>query len=96
MRPRTCPNCLAHVAIEEGFSWDDKLNMICDVCGKPMYSTGWASDEIIGNSLRAITPVGSWKYELVDKPPIIQHVATPARIGVIKRFPDYGANDTDI
>lgn len=30
--PRVCPNCLEIIPVEFGFSFDDKLNLICGNC----------------------------------------------------------------
>ena len=31
--PRACPGCERVIAVDRGFSFDDKLNMICRSCG---------------------------------------------------------------
>ncbi len=38
-RPRTCPNCGLEIPSETGFSFDKRVNLICDACGKIAFLT---------------------------------------------------------
>lgn len=40
--PRVCPHCKESIPVDEGFSFDEKLNLICGQCGKIAFAT--ASD----------------------------------------------------
>ena len=36
---RFCPHCLKEIPINQGFSFDDELNLICENCGKVIFPT---------------------------------------------------------
>lgn len=36
---RFCPHCLKEIPINQGFSFDDNLNLICENCGKVSFPT---------------------------------------------------------
>ena len=35
-KARSCPHCHAVVPVDNGFHFDEQMNLICDVCGKIM------------------------------------------------------------
>jgi hypothetical protein len=46
MKPRLCPNCKKEIPEDHGFSFDEKLNMICGSCGKVVISVSWEKEPI--------------------------------------------------
>mgnify|MGYP003335244419 CR=1 FL=1 len=60
MNPRTCPNCKIEILLNEGYHFDEKLNLICDNCGKTAFLTEKEDYKPIYNSsqnYRTILPI---------------------------------------
>ena len=60
MKPRTCPNCKKVIPIDQGFFFDEKLNMICDGCGKAIIATGWEKEPTQYNPSYGVSQSYAW------------------------------------
>ena len=74
MRPRTCPNCRVEIPLEEGFHFDENLNLICDYCGKTAFliekeeiKQDFTSNPIYKKTILPIQPMDDFHSLNLDK-----------------------------
>ncbi len=50
MNPRNCPKCKNSIPIENGFHFDEKLNLVCDECKEIVFAVAEATPNYYANS----------------------------------------------
>jgi hypothetical protein len=66
-KPRTCPQCLHTIGIEDGFHFTKDLIMVCDKCGKNVFPTDYMSETNIETAVKARTSPPTPSYDHFNK-----------------------------
>ena len=61
MKCRSCPHCHQPIPVDQGFSFDERLNLICGKCGRIAYPIS-AVDEIKTSQIVMLQPYKQVSY----------------------------------
>ena len=64
MKPRTCPHCSIRIPLDSGFSFDVKLNLICEKCKKVIVPVDEKSFVDVTPPHRTFPVHGAWNDAL--------------------------------